>query len=75
METCIFRVPRVWAGTKSHMRRCSNEKYTLVRLKFMTIQDEEKMQEELMFTQTTLLLQKNEDLITWNDAHRKEDEV
>ena len=41
----------------------------------MAEKDKEEMRKESVFTQTTLLLQKNEELITWNEAHRKEDEV
>ena len=61
--------------TQSHMWRCENEQYAVIRKRFMTEKDEEEMRKESMFTQTTLLLLENEELITWNDAHRKEDEV
>ena len=46
-------------NSQSHMWRCQNEQYAVVRKRFMTEKDEEEMRKESMFTQTTLLLQKN----------------
>ena len=43
--------------TQSHMWRCQDEQYAVIREKFMTKKDEEERKES-MFTQTTLLLQK-----------------
>ena len=53
-----------------------NEQYAVIRKWFMTEKDEEELRKESMFTQTTLpCSKKNEELITWNEARRKEDEV
>ena len=61
--------------TQSHMWRGPNEQHAVIRKRFMTEKDEEEMRKESIFTQTTLLLQTNVELITWNEAHRGEDEV
>ena len=41
----------------------------------MAKKDEEELREESLFAQTTLLFQKDEELIAGNEAHRKEDDV
>ena len=42
--------------TQSHMWRCPNEQYAVIRKRFMT-ENEEEMRKESIFTQTALLLQ------------------
>ena len=41
----------------------------------MTKKDEEDLSKEALFTQITLLIQKNEELVAWNEAHWEADEV
>ena len=48
--------------TQDHMWRCQDDQYAVIIEKFMTKKEEEDLRKESVFTQITLLLQKNEDL-------------
>ena len=62
-------------GPRTSMWRCQERQYAVVREKFMTKKAEEQLRRESRLTPTTLLLQRSEELITWNEIHRREDEV
>ena len=49
------------------MWRCQDEQYAVIRRKFITEKDEEELRKESTFTQSTLLLQRSEELIEWNE--------
>ena len=51
------------------------QQYLVTRERFITRKDEEELRIESLFTQTMLFVQKNEELIPWNEARRKEYEV
>ena len=68
----------MWKGIrnpKSHVEMPGATACGYQRERFTTKKDDDELRTESLFTQTTLLLQKNEELIAWNEAHRKEDEV
>ena len=44
--------------TQSHMWRCQNEQYAVIRKRFMTETDEEEMKKESMFTPDDAATQK-----------------
>ena len=64
----------MWKGIRDPRPHVEMQQYTVIREKFMTEKDEDELRKESMFTQTTLLFQQTEELITCNDIHRTEDE-
>ena len=57
--------------TQDRVWRCQEKQYAVIREKFLTKKNEE-LRKESRFTQTTLLLQRSEELIT---CGMREDEV
>ena len=72
--TCARHVERNHK-TQDHLWRCWGQPYAAIRESFMAKKDMEYLRKESTHTQSTLLLQKNEALIAWHEAHREKDEV
>ena len=71
------RLASMWKGSRDSRPHVEMPGETVQsnQRKFMTKKDEEEQKKESVLTQTTLFLMKNEQLITLNETHRKEDEV
>ena len=70
----VWRVSSTWKGpeTQDHMWRCQEKQHAVIREQFMTKKDEEELRKESRLTQAALL-QRREELITWNETHRKDE--
>ena len=52
---------------QDHMWRCHKQQYVVIRERFMTKKDEEELNKESLFTQSSLLLQTNWGFIASNE--------